>query len=181
MVRALWTESAPLGGDCGTLEKGGSMTRRGVSSFLASVFVVAAFIAPGAMAAKPTIERIDVDESFADEFLSEECGVEVTTQALGHIIVRTFSGEATGAAELRTVNIALTATADGNTFTFRDVGADLVRIEPDGTAILMLIGQLPFDFTGVLKIDLETGEAILEPQHTVFEEDLEAACEALTG
>ena len=40
---------------------------------------------------------------------------------------------------------------------FRDVGADVVRIEPDGTATLMIIGQVPFDFTGVLKIDLETG------------------------
>jgi hypothetical protein len=157
------------------------MTRRSVSSLVASVFVLAAFIAPAAMAAQPTIERLDVDESFPDAFLTEECGVEVTTRAQGHIIVRTFSGEGTRAAELRTVNIALTATADGNAFTFRDVGADLVRIEPDGTAILMLIGQLPFDFTGVLMIDLETGEAILEPHHTVFEEDLEAACEALTG
>jgi hypothetical protein len=157
------------------------MTRRSASSLVASVFVVAAFIAPAAIAAKPTIERLDVDESFLDEFLTEECGVEVTTRAQGHIIVRTFSGERTGPAELRTINIALTATADGNTFRFRDVGADLVRIEPDGTAVLMLIGQLPFDFTGVLKIDLETGEAILEPHHTIFEEQLEAACEALTG
>jgi hypothetical protein len=63
---------------------------------------------------------------------------------------------------------------------FRDVGADLARIEPDGTAVLMIIGQVPFGFTGVLEIDLETGEAILEPHHTL-EEQLEAACEALTG
>jgi hypothetical protein len=32
----------------------------------------------------------------------------------------------------------------------------------------------------VLKIDLETGDAILEPQHTT-EEDLDAACAALTA
>ena len=126
------------------------------------------------------MERIDVDESFPDEFLSEACGVDVTTHALGHIIVRTFSGEGTGPAEVRTINIAFTATADGNTFRFRDVGVDLVRIEPDGTAILMVVGHVPFEFTGALKIDLETGEAILEPHHT-DEEDLEAACEALTG
>jgi hypothetical protein len=155
------------------------MTRRGVRWVL-SAFVIAALFAPGAMAAKPTIERIDVDESFLDEDLTAECGVEVTTHARGHFTVRTFDGEGTGPDELRTLNIALTATADGNTYRFRDVGADLVRIEPDGTAILMVIGQIPFEFTGVLKIDLETGEAILEPQHSL-EEDLAEACEVLTG
>ena len=58
----------------------------------------------------------------------------------------------------------LTATADGRVFRFRDVGADVTRIEPDGTAVLLISGQVPFDFAGVLKIDLETGEAILEPR-----------------
>ena len=41
-------------------------------------------------------------------------------------------------------------------------GADVTRIEPDGTAVLLISGQVPFDFAGVLKIDLETGEAILD-------------------
>ena len=132
------------------------------------------------MAAQPIMERVDVDESFLDEFLTKECGVEVTVHAEGHLIFRLFDGEGTGPAELRTINIALTATADGNTFVFRDVGADLVRIEPDGTAILMIIGQVPFEFTGVLKIDLETGEAILEPKHRRGGE-LDEACDVLTG
>lgn len=156
------------------------MTPRAIIAWLACVLAVAAIVAPGAMAAKPTIERIDIDETAADEFLTEACGVDVTTHAEGHIIARTFSGGESGAAELRTLNIALTATADGNTFSFRDVGADLVRVEPDGTAILMIIGQVPFDFAGVLKIDLDTGEAILEPQHSL-EGELEEACAALTA
>ena len=96
------------------------------------------------------------------------------------MIVRTFTGGGTGVDTVRTLNIALTATAGGNVYRFRDVGADVVRIEPDGTAILMIIGQVPFDFTGVLKIDLETGDAILEPQHSTAE-NLEKACAVLTG
>jgi hypothetical protein len=44
----------------------------------------------------------------------------------------------------------------------------------------MIIGQVPFDFTGVLKIDLETDEAILEPQHNT-EGNVEKACAALTA
>jgi hypothetical protein len=155
------------------------MIRRSVG-WLVGVFVVAAVITPGALAAKPTIERIDIDETAPDEFLTEECGVEVTTHVEGQVIVRTFEGDATGPVELVTINLALTATADGNTYMFRDVGADLVRSEPDGTLILMVIGQVPFAFTGVLIIDLETEEAILEPRHSL-EEELEEACEVLTG
>jgi hypothetical protein len=51
-------------------------------------------------------------------------------------------------------------------------------VEPDGTAVLLIFGQVPFEFAGVLKIDLETGEAILEPQHIV---DVEEVCARLTA
>lgn len=156
------------------------MSRRGIGIWLAGVLAVAALVAPGAFAAKPTIERIDIDETFDDEFLTEACGVPVTTHAEGHVIIRLFDGGGTGPAELGTINVGLTAVAGGRTFRFRDVGADLVRIEPDGTAILMIVGQVPFEFAGVLKIDLETGEAILEPKDR-SEEQVEKACAALTA
>jgi hypothetical protein len=58
------------------------------------------------------------------------------------------------------------------------VGIDQVRAQPDGTAILSIVGQVPLGFTGVLKIDLDTGEAILEPHHFV---DIAEVCEQLTG
>ena len=159
--------------------KGGEMSRKTVTASLVALLALGALLAPGAFAAKPTLNVIEVDESFPDEFLSEACEVDVTTHVEGRIIERVFD-DGTGAAELRTLNLGLTATAGDNTYRFRDVGADLVRIEPDGTAILMLIGQLPFDFTGLLKIDLETGEAILEPQHTTGE-NVEKACAVLTA
>jgi hypothetical protein len=154
------------------------MTRKAVISWLAGLLVLGALLAPGASAGKPTIQRIDVDESFADAFLTDACGVPVTTHARGHVIVRIFSG-GTGPAELRTLNVVLTAAAGDNVVRFKDVGADLVRIEPDGTAILMITGQVPFEFTGALKIDLETGEAILEPQHTT-EDRIDEVCARLT-
>ena len=155
------------------------MARRAVP-WLVGLAAVAALLAPGATAGKPVFERIDVDETAPDPFLTAACGVPVTTHAEGHIIARTFTGGGTGVASVRTLNIALTATAGDNVVRFRDVGADVVRIEPDGTAILMIIGQVPFDFTGVLKIDLETGEAILEPQHSTAD-NVEKACATLTG
>ena len=148
---------------------------------IACILAVVTVVGPGAaLADKPTFERITIDESFPDEFLTEACGVPVTTTAQGHVIIREFSGEGTGVAQLTTINISLTAMAGDNTYSFRDVGADLVRIEPDGTAILSIIGQVPFGFTGVLKIDLETGEAILEPQHST-EGNVEVACARLTN
>jgi hypothetical protein len=142
--------------------------------------VLSVGVVPSAYAAQPTIGRFDFDESFEDVFLTEECGVPVTTHAQGHATVRTFEDGGTGAAELLSINVALTAMSGDNTYSFRDVGADLLRVEPDGTAILMIIGQVPFAFVGVLKIDLETGEAILEPQHSL-EGSLEEACAALTA
>jgi len=146
---------------------------------LVCALLVAGLVGPGvALGAAPVIERIDIDETFADDFLSDACGVAVTTTARGEIIARTFPGEGTGVAELRTVNVSLTATAGDRTFHFRDVGADLVRIEPDGTAVLSIIGKLPFAFNGVLKIDLETGDAILEPRD-IGEEQLAKACAVL--
>jgi hypothetical protein len=87
--------------------------------------------------------------------LTEECGVPVTVTAQGHIIMRIFSGEGTGVAQVNTISIGLTATAGDRTFRFRDVGADVVQIKPDGTLVLLITGQVPFAFAGVLKIDPE--------------------------
>ena len=156
------------------------MARRVGIAGLAGLVVLGALLVPGAIAGKPVLERFDVDETAPDPFLTAACGVAVTTQAEGHVIVRTFDGGDAGPAVVRTLNIGLTASAGDNVVRFRDVGADVELIEPDGTAILLIVGQVPFDFTGVLKIDLETGEAILEPQHST-EEDLDAACAILAG
>jgi hypothetical protein len=157
------------------------MSRWRRTAWLASSFVLAVVLGPGVAAgAPPVIERIPVDDTFADPFLSEACGVQVTVRARGHIIVRTFAGDRTGVAEVRTINVGLTATAGERVFRFRDVGADVTRIEPDGTAILSITGQVPFDFAGVLKIDLETGETILEPRDRSAEQ-VAKACAALTG
>jgi hypothetical protein len=157
------------------------MTRRCLTGWAASVLALVGVLSPGVAAgAPPTFETIIVDETFADEFLTEQCGVAVTTHIQGKIVIRAFSGEGTGVAEVRSISVGVTATADGRVFRFRDVGADVVRLEPDGTAVLSIAGHVPFAFAGVLKIDLETGEAILEPRDR-SEEELARACAALTG
>jgi len=132
--------------------------------------------ATGAAAQAPVKEVIQVNETFADEFLTEECGVPVTTTATGRVTVFTFNG--TVLQEMTTLNISLVATAGDNQARFRDVGIDQVRVQPDGTVILSIVGQVPFEFTGVMKINLETGEVILEPHHEV---DTTRVCERLTA
>jgi hypothetical protein len=157
------------------------MTRRCRTGWLASVLVVTGLLSPGVgLGAAPTFERIAIDETFEDEFLTEECGVPVTTTVQGHVILREFSDEGTGLIALNTLNLGITATAGERTFRLRDVGGDLARIEPDGTAVLYITGQVPFEFAGVLKLDLETEEAFLEPRDR-SEEQLARACEFLTG
>ena len=155
------------------------MVGRGIIALLVAA-LVASVLTASASAGKPTIVRMHVDETEADPFLTAECGVDVTVHFEGQVTVRTFSGAGAGPAEIRTINILATVTAGSNSYRIRDVGADHVQIKPDGTAILMIIGQIPFNFTGVLKIDLDAGEAILEPQHSL-EGQIERACAALTA
>ena len=156
------------------------MSRRCLVSLLSGVLVVCGLAASPATGAGPTFERIDVDDTFADEELGEACGVDdVTTTVRGHVILRTFSDEKR-LVQLNTLNLAITATADDRTFRFRDVGADSLRMTPDGTLVLSIIGQVPFQFAGVLKINPETEEVILEPKDRSAEQ-LAKACRFLTG
>lgn len=149
-----------------------------VASLLALVAV--AVLVPAAPAAKPEIEVIKIDDTGPDEFLTEECGVPVTFHAVGRVTLRTFEQNGAGLLALNTVNIAITVTSGDNSYRFRDVGADHAQRTPDGTIVLSIIGQLPFDFTGVLKVNPETGEVLHEPSHSIADR-LDDACAALTA
>lgn len=134
--------------------------------------------ATAAAAQAPEREVIEVDVTLdPDEFLSEECGVPVTTTATGQVTIFTFP-DGTVLQDLSTVNVSVVATAGDNEARFRDVGIDQVRVAPDGTVILSIVGQVPFEFTGVLKINPETDEVILEPHHEV---DTTRVCAQLTA
>ena len=155
------------------------MRRRPISGLLAvlGALLVVVLGATAAAAQAPVKVTETISETIEDEFLTEACGVEVTTTVTGRITFFTFPDRPVGPQNLTTLNFALVATAGDNQARFRDVGIDLVRVEPDGTAILSIVGQVPFGFTGVLKIDLDTGETILEPHHIV---DTTRVCELLT-
>ena len=126
---------------------------------------------------KPLMETITFSETFEDDFLSDACGVDVTTSVDGRVTFFSFPDRPVGPQDMTSVHVDFVATAGDNAVRFKDVGIDLVRVEPDGTVVLMIVGQVPFDFTGVLMIDLTTGEAILGPHHFV---DTTRACHLLT-
>lgn len=130
-----------------------------------------------AWAVPPERETITFSDTFDDEFLTDACGVDVTTTLNGRITFLVFPDRPVGVQDITSVHVDALAIAGGNRVRFKDVGVDLVRVTPDGTVILMIVGQLPFDFTGVLKVNLTTGEVILEPRHTV---DTTRACRLLT-
>ncbi len=150
---------------------------RALATAAVLIAIPAGVVSPAA-AAGPTIERIPIDDTFVDEGLSAECGVTVTARAVGQLTFKTWDRTGTGPLDMTNINIAITFTAGDNSYRVRDVGADLLRREPDGSLVVLVIGQVPFGFSGVLKIDPETGEVLHEPQHL---QDAAEACAALTA
>ena len=145
---------------------------------LATVAVLCA-TAGQALAGQPTIVREDVDETFADEFLSDECGVPVETRIVGHQIIRSYTDGDGRLVEVFTLNMTLTATSAFGTFRFKDVGADVTRITKDGV-LHQIIGQLPFWFNGTAWEDPISGEVLKEPTGADrFESMTAKACAAL--
>ena len=56
----------------------------------------------------------------------------------------------------------------------------MARVQPDGSVVLLISGQVPFFFAGALKIDPETEEVILEPKDR-SEQQIAKACGVLAG
>jgi hypothetical protein len=149
---------------------------RGLLAVLAALLVVA-LGATAAAAQAPVKETITFSDTFPDEFLTEACGVAVTTTATGRLTFFTFPDRPVGPQNLTSVHVDIVATAGDNQARFKDVGIDKVQVKPDGTVILSIVGQVPFEFTGVMKINLDTGEVIHEAHHIV---DTTRVCRLLT-
>ena len=131
---------------------------------LTGLLVVGAPLASSA-APPPLRETVTFSETFQDPFLNEACGVHITITSDGRITFLTFPDRPVGPQDLESIHIDFLATAGDNSVSIKNVGVDLVRVQPDGTVILVGAGQAPLGFAGVLKINLTTGEVITEPGH----------------
>jgi hypothetical protein len=151
---------------------------RSVGSFLGLTALLMFTLAEaGAAGGKPVRETITFSDIFEDEFLTDACDVDVTTSVDGRITFFTFPDRPVGPQDITSVHVNFVAEAGDNAVRFKDVGVDLLRVEPDGTVILMVVGQIPFEFTGALMINVTTGEVILEPHHAF---DTTRVCHLLT-
>jgi hypothetical protein len=150
----------------------------------AAIAVAAAMglLAGTAQAAPPVISRevIDVPSTY-DDVVSEECGFDVYYSAQGFAILRTFENGTKGVVEVGTINEVITLTGpSGKRYQIRrNVGADVSKVTRDGTTVKTIAGQVPFQHTGVLKIDLATGTWIFGPSNDTHVQDMTAACAAL--
>ena len=59
--------------------------RRAYTLVVAALSIVAFCLVGTANAGKPTVEVIEIHETIADTFLTEECGVDVTTRIVGRL------------------------------------------------------------------------------------------------
>jgi hypothetical protein len=123
-------------------------------------------------------ETISISDTFQSSILSPACGVEVTITINGSLRVLTFPDRPVGPRDLTFANIDWVASAGNNRVRFRDVSVEKVTIEPDGAVIVSTAGHQPVEFTGVMKVNLDTGEVVLEPQHFA---DIERLCDLLTA
>ena len=123
------------------------MKRRRISGLLAVLGALCVVVLGATAAAAQAPEKvvIQVNDRFADDFLTAECGVPVTTTATGRVTFFTFPDRKV-LQEMTTLNISLVAIAGDNQARFRDVGIDQTRVAPDGTVILSIVGQVPFDY-----------------------------------
>ena len=156
------------------------MRRHRTSGLLAilGALLALALVPSTAVAAPPERETVTFSETFHDEILTEACGVDVTTTISGFVTFMTFPDRPVGLQDLNSFHIDLLAVAGDNRVLFQNVGIDQTRVEPDGTVILMLTGQGGTFFTGVIKINLTTGEVILESPRI---NDTTRVCRLLTG
>ena len=127
-------------------------------------------LAAPAMAARPTMERVAVDDLFVDDFLSEVCGTEVTGHVTGHITFRAFN-DASGTTVRELNNYALTAEYRSAQATIRakDVGVDRVTYQPDGSLINVIVGTVQsFQVPGQGRVYADVGQTTV---HITFDEN----------
>jgi hypothetical protein len=135
-------------------------------------------LAAPAVAAKPTMERVAVDDLFVDDFLSEVCGTEVRGHVTGHIVFRAFT-DAAGATVRELNNYALTAQfiSDQATIRAKDVGVDRVTYQPDGSIVNVIVGNVQsIQLPGLGRVYSDVGQITI---HITFDENGEPSVELL--
>ena len=146
---------------------------------LVTGLALVAAVAPNVWAGKPVRDRIDIDVTFHDEFLSEECGFDVTTNQRGHITFREWPDRDSGT--VRSTRSASrsrrwrTATRTGSA-----TSGPTTSSSPRTGRSCRSSGSFHSTSPASSKINLATDEVIHEPRHDISGR-LEEACATLAA
>lgn len=139
-------------------------------------------LATPAMAAQPTITKVDFSqfEGFAEADWATECGFPVDVEFRGHIIFREFDGGRH--LELNTWQTFQSYSANGTTFVAPPTnGPDMLWLAGDGTTYLAIVGRSPADgLIGRLVRNDDTGD-IVSSNGRVIDNPFDDVCAALAG
>ena len=151
--------------------------RRRSRALVLGLFAALALALP-VQAAQPTTERIPIDDHFVDDFLSDECGTEITADVTGHITIRVW--EDAGGNPVREVNnfaVTLRWSSEHGSVVAKDVGADRITYLDDGSIIQVVIGSVQaFSAKGMGRIYADTGRTVI---HITFDDEGEPIFEVL--
>ena len=94
-------------------------------------------------AAKPQMERVDIDDHAVDEFLTGVCGYEIFADVTGHIIFRLFTDdEGNPVRELNNFGVKLRLSSAWGSLKLVDVGVDRVTFNEDGSITQVIVGNV---------------------------------------
>lgn len=140
----------------------------------------AAMVAAPVSAGKPQMVKVPVNDLFVDEFLTEACGVEVTTQVTGHFIIRLFTNAAGDPVrEVNNYALSVRFASDSASIFAKDVGVDRVTYLADGSLIQVIIGSVQsFSSPGMGRVYANVGQQTLR---ITFDENGDPAFELLSS
>lgn len=121
-------------------------------------------------AARPTVERIPVDDHLVDDFLTEACGTEIRADVTGHITIRVWEdGDGDPVREVNNFAVTIRWSSEHGSVLAKDVGVDRITYLDDGSIIQVVIGSVQaFSAKGLGRIYADTGRTVF---HITFDED----------
>jgi len=172
--------------------------RRRIALILASALLAVGVFASPAAAGKPLMDRVDIEDSFRDDFLSEVCGTDIWLDVSGHAIFRIFGDPNDPTRELNSFAIMRTFTSANGSISTVDVGPDRVWYNDDGSIDIFVTGNIGSlhvpgkgrvvantGWTHVHITFIEEGGEIIEVDEVVdqagqhFGDDVEVLCDVL--
>ena len=145
--------------------------RRRIALVLASTLLSLSVVAVPAMAGKPEMERVPInDVGVLDEGLTDACGFDVFVNGRSHITFRFFTDkDGNPKREVNNFAIQIEFFTEFGSFRTRDIGPDRLRYLKDGSIILAVTGNIQsISVPGQGRVVANTGQTIF---HITFPED----------